>query len=477
MIRVTSRELDTFAALYDEPGTDAIEARIPALHATALLSVLRRTESHPTRLESVADHFEPWPGWHETSSVRNGTIRRETRFAAHLDDAILSGPHYHVGNPLYKTPRRSCTKNSDYDVLDLSKLPDDYIPRVNYVPARDWDEYVTMLERGTAVQRIAADEAMSLADCHRVISRRMVGAASERTLISAILPGGRPACIHTSWTTAWKSASMCVEFAALTHSTLLDFFIKTTGTGELNLSYLHRLPVLDDSCPAPIRSTLHLRALALNCLTTHYAGLWRELFAPGFHGDRWAKLDLRLPTSFFTALTPHWTRHVALRTDYARRQALVEIDVLAAMALSLTPDELCTIYRVQFPVLNQNERDTWYDSKGRIVFTVSRGLVGVGLPRKKQKGDTCYSIRTDRRHEDGIPLGWEDIRHLKRGVITRTIMDDTLPGGPFERTIEYHAPFDRCDREKDYRTAWAAFEERLGRPPQKSKITTRERQQ
>ena len=475
VIRVGSRELDTFAALYDEPGTHALEARIPALHATALLSVLRRTESHPTRLESVADHFEPWPGWHETSSVRNGTIRRETRFAVHLDDAVLSGPHYHVGNPLYKTPRRSCTRNSDYDVLDPAMLPGDYIPRVNYVPARDRDEYVTMLERGAAVQRIAGDETMSLADCHRVITRRMVGAASERTLISAILPGGRPACVNTSWTTAWKSASMCVEFAALTHSTLLDFFIKTTGTGELNLSYLHRLPVLDDSCPDPIRSALRLRALALNCLTTHYAGLWRELFAPGFQGDRWAKPDLRLPTSFFTALTPHWTRHVALRTDYARRQALVEIDVLAAMAFGLTLGELCTIYRVQFPVLNQNERDTWYDRKGRIVFTVSRGLVGVGLPRTKRKGDTCYGISADRRQEDGIALGWEDIRDLKRGVVTRTVMDDTLPGGPFERTIEYHAPFDRCDREDDYRTTWAAFEERLRRTPGKDGTTTREK--
>ena len=466
VIRVGSRELETFAELYDEPGTHALEARLPALHAASLMSVLRRIEDHPARLESVADHFEPWRGWDETNSVRNGTIRRETRFPVHVDEAVLSGPHYHVGNPLYKTPRRSCTRNSDYDVLDLATLPDDYSPRVNYVPARDHDEYVTMLERGTAVHRIAGDEAMNLDDCHRVVSREMVGAASDRTLMSAILPGGRPACIHTSWTTAWKCASMCVEFAALTHSTLLDFFIKTTGTGHVNLSYLHRLPILDNSCPVPIRSALRGRALALNCLTIHYAGLWQELFAPDFRNDRWAKLDPRLPTSFFTALTPRWTRHVALRTDYARRQALIEIDVLAAMAFGLTLDELCTIYRVQFPVLNQNERDSWYDRNGRIVFTVSRGLVGVGLPRTKRKGETRYGIRADRRREDGIALGWEEIRRLKHGVVTRAILDDTLPGGPFERTIEYHAPFDRCDREEDYSTAWAAFEKRLRYAPE-----------
>ena len=132
------------------------------------------------------------------------------------------------------------------------------------------------------------------------------------------------------------------------------------------------------------------------------------------------------------------------------------------MAFGLTLDELRTIYRVQFPVLNQNERDTWYDRSGRIVFTVSRGLVGVGLPRTRKRGDTSFGIRTDHRHEAGIALGWNDVSDLKRGVVTRTILDDTLPGGPFERTIEYHAPFDPCDREEDYGTAWTAFEERLG---------------
>ena len=119
--------------------------------------------------------------------------------------------------------------------------------------------------------------------------------------------------------------------------------------------------------------------------------------------------------------------------------------------------------RVQFPVMRQYEADTWYDAAGRIAFTVSKGLSGVGLPRKAVKGDTAWTLgRPGPDVQADAALGWEDVRGLREGVVTRRIMDDTLPGGPVERVIEYHAPFDRCDREEDYRAAWAAFRQRFG---------------
>ena len=210
-------------------------------------------------------------------------------------------------------------------------------------------------------------------------------------------------------------------------------------------------------------------------MTTYYSELWEEIgqlpipeipsrrHIDAFNADTWTSAAPRLPATFFADLTPTWNRNVALRTDYARRQALVEIDVLAAKALNLTLDELLTIYRVQFSVMRQYEVDTWYDANGRIVFTVSKGLPGVGLPRKAIKGDTSYTVEASGRDSSNIALGWEDIQCLMAGTVRRRILDNTQPGGPFLREIEHVAPFTRCDREQDYRVAWEAFDSRDGR--------------
>lgn len=89
-------------------------------------------------------------------------------------------------------------------------------------------------------------------------------------------------------------------------------------------------------------------------------------------------------------------------------------------------------------MLQQNEQDTWYDRNGRIAFSCSKALPGVGFNRPE----------------------WERVREMTGGTVARTFTDDTLPGGPRERVITYVAPFDRCDREEDYRIAWAEFDRR-----------------
>jgi hypothetical protein len=268
----------------------------------------------------------------------------------------------------------------------------------------------------------------------------MLSQSGERTLIPALVPPGF-AHIDTCYSVAFKGIPELVLFSTVCMSLIGDFYIKSTGKSNLSLDVIELFPIIR---PSP---AIYTRTLALNCLTTHYADLWSQCWDDSFRHQRWAKQDPRLPNSFFSNLTPTWQRDYALRTDYARRQALVEIDVLVAQALGLTLDELITIYRVQFPVMQQYERDTFYDQNGRIVFTASKGLTGVGFPRK---GSGRAANKT---------TGWEDIKDLKSGSVSRTIIDDNLPGGPVERTITYEAPFDPCDRVEDYRVVWDSFDD------------------
>lgn len=465
IIEVDEALLATFAKLYDAPGTPPLQARLPAVHSRELVSVLEKFARVPRRLGDLKDDYFTTVCFDETYAQRDGTIRRETGFVASPADFVLSGPHFYVGNPLNKTPRAVCTSNKAYDQLDLEHLPDHYLPRSNYRPACSPTEYARRVPRVSWVEE-GESEAKPVTAYYRMAHRRQLSQSGERTLIPIIASNGA-AHIHPVITTTFKSQDDLVMFSGLCSSLVFDFLVKSTGKGDLYESTLRLFPVTQT-----VSVPLVVRILTLNCLTTHYADLWQASWQPEFQQDSWASADPRLPQDFFARLTPEWQRHNALRSDYARRQALVEIDVLAAQALGLILDELLTIYRVQFPVMRQYERDTWYDATGRIVFTASKGLVGVGLPRKANRKDAECTVITP----DGIRkprrLGWEDIQpklmpdgtlhpQVPDGtVIERPITDTTQPGGPIDRTIRYTAPFTLADREADYRIAWAHFKDR-----------------
>ena len=218
-----------------------------------------------------------------------------------------------------------------------------------------------------------------------------------------------------------------------------DFYIKVYGKGDFYGDTALSLPTF--SIDSIIAKEISCRVLMLNCLNLYYQDFWKDVYEPSFKEFTWAKKDSRLNNEKFQNLSEVLVFDSVLRTDYARRQAQIEIDVLVSMLLGLSLEELLNIYRVQFPILQQHERDTYYDYTGRIVFAKNNALTNVGFTKKE----------------------WKEIKGVHDlSRVYRNFCDNTTPNGPVERCIEYVAPFDCCNREKDYETVWSFFEKKYG---------------
>jgi len=492
IIRIGDEQLAVFAQLYDESGTPPRHARLPTLHVAQLFSALAKLAVRKHRLADLGDEYYFSEIWHETNQQKAGTIHRNADRSAHfattLEDWVLSGPHYFVGNPFNKTPRAFCAQKADYDQLDLEILPDNYLPRSNFMPMEDRAEYhhripcVTWQDSEILTlpwEELTAEEKVShssdfgkpvtlqrwrrkkLTEYYRFTARVMISIGAERGLVATLCPRG--VSHNSSVSYAFRENKFLLGLVGCSISLIFDFLIKLLGRTNLHQT-LDDFPLLADYSRSP---SLFSRVLSLSSLTSHYADLWGDSFIVEFTEQGWSQPDNpRLPQDFFVRLTPRWQRHCALRTEYARRMALVEIDVLVAQALGLTLDELLLIYRVQFPVMQGYERDTWYDMAGRIIFTNSKGLVGVGLPRNGGRNTTDVTITTPDGRSKTSKLGWDDIRQQQEQgslpdgtVISHTVRNDTLPTGPFDQERRYTAPFARASREDDYRIAWAFFQQ------------------
>ena len=429
IIKIDKSALLLFASLID--GNDNWkEARMPTIHAKQILEVLQCFASQSLVIDNIEGHMFVADLWNETTAQEDGYIVRNVHFPESTMDMIYSGPHIGGANPLFQTSQRDCKTHRAFDSVDLSSVGAQYVQRMNYSVACDLQRYLGRLSTTAWGNKYNQN--------YRVISRKMLNLSGERSLISCIAP---PDSMHTNGILglACKKHEDTVFIAGLFASVPYDFFVKTMGRQNLYEDNAGKLPVPE----TVLKDEIIARTLVLNCLNTKYVTLWESLWKDSYNSFHWASIDQRLNSDFYRNLKFTWSKDCSLRTDYERRQALIELDVLVAMALGMTLNQLKTIYRIQFPVMQQYEQETWYDSKGRIVFTTNRSLTGVGFERKE----------------------WENgIKGATAGKkFYRTIMDDTMPGGPTEHTIEYVAPFDRCNREKDYETAWKFFEEKYGK--------------
>src|SRR5690606_11207022 len=123
--------------------------------------------------------------WDETNDVNAGNIERNTKFPdVENFEMIYSGPHIFVGNPLYKTPRERCVLNSDYDIIDISKIDDDFVARPHHGHQNESVGYATYIK---GFQRSDCTYHKRV-DYYKVALRQLLSQPEKRTLSRAIIP-------------------------------------------------------------------------------------------------------------------------------------------------------------------------------------------------------------------------------------------------------------------------------------------------
>ncbi|MFD3397367.1 Eco57I restriction-modification methylase domain-containing protein [Alteromonas macleodii] len=471
LVKINNENLRILKQIFEPDESVIFSIKLPSIHSIQVMEVLRKISLSKSRIKHFKQCYFSTQHWNQVTSIEDGDLYSKTSFCEDWKEVVLQGAHINLGRLIHNNPKAICDNNRAYEYVNYFFLNDNYIPRTNF-----------KLNDNSSIRKhpISSFNKKAVTESYRLFFRGMLDPTQERTLISVIAPK-QVSHVNSirSYTFDEESGLDLALIAGAMQSVPFDFLCKVTGKSNLH-QIIDDFPLLDNnSYSSPIK----IRALLLNVISENYNELWSRSWNDTFNSELWAKSDSRLDSNFFSTLSKSWSNNFVVREDFSRRQLLIEIDVLVAMSLNLELNELLTIYVVQFPVMKQYDLDTWFDRNGHIVFTTSKGLIGVGLDRKYNKKSTfnigvrsgvfveaSEQITKLRAGTEGNPwneengqIGWEDIKDLKSGIVTKTYMDDTVPDGPVERTIEYHAPFDRCDREEDYRVVWAEFERRFGK--------------
>lgn len=420
-------------------------------HSTA--SVLDKLASAP-RVERLGLAFSL--GWMENAATRaKGYFDSDWGTPREWDEAILQGPHFHVANPSFKTPNVTMLHNQDWTAVDLEKLPIDAIPPTAYKPRGNRESYNAEYTHWTREVEVGPDgkpidgspavspkyirhvetvaradgrnfrrETASARGFYRVAWRSMAANTGERTLISAIVPRGSAEVSSVRICADVLSARRTALVGAFFGSIILDLLVRAAPKSHILFTTVQRFPFVDGQLSAE----LLLRALRLNCVTDAYSDLWADCYDPAFREDSWTGQPERTGWVDLGDIGPEWTPETPLRRAEDRRQALLEIDALVAVSLGLTADELCTIYRTQFPVLYGYDRNRdHYDANGRLVPN---------------------SVLTSWRKKSG-----------NDGRFSEDDLTAVHPGSGVAYT--YELPFQTLDREAHMHQAYTEFERRL----------------
>ncbi len=430
IVKVTEKTLKVFHSLLEDSSVQIIETRLPQVHARQLVTVLEKISQSSKWFPQLEGKYFATGLFHESDSQRDGIITRQDKPSfqpKHTNEWVINGPNFYVGTPLNKTPRSTCNSKAAYDEIDLTVINEDYLPKAVYYPGNQ-EGYLKFFHK--AIPKI---ENQLITSTYKFVNRAMVSSSTERTLITSIMPPGITH-IDNVFSVTFASLNELLSFSSCTFSNIYDFLIRASGRTHVRESDLRILPKIQKPYIVPI---MH-RGLRLNALTRAYADLWSSVALTEISQDNWAVENPMLDSfeSPWHELDPQqWSWHSPLRSDYSRRQALLEIDVLVALALGLSLDELTTIYRVQFPVMRQYELGDEYDAKGQRLPSTNRKAPG---------GKEVREALKDWNGTSPLTVSWQINDGLE--TVTKT----------------FYPPFIKVDREGDYAQAYEVLQKRYG---------------
>ncbi|MGW6151595.1 hypothetical protein ACWFRM_00410 [Streptomyces sp. NPDC055144] len=483
VVRVTTDTLSHWQKLSGEHDVPAEQARLLTPVSTAENPAISVLATYPLRLgvipqitvgfdEGASKKPVYGPSGNQSLIDYNKNLQgREDFQAASWEDVILKGPQIGVANPFFKQPSQG---GGEVRGLNHLELPSDAVPESEYRRAADDATYENEQDRWLDHEQLrklrASDENIravkgALAEklaCqpgevpyesvdkvfvgqatkpfttfYRLAWRKMIAPDTERALYAALVPP-KGAHVDGLFSLAMPTNEDTALVSGFWASLPLDYFLRTTNRSQLQFAGARAMPA--PASAHPLAPALLLRTLRLNCLTTAYADLWKELHDPTWADkEPWAR-PWPLMSTRLNDTTPTWQRDTPLRTEYARRAALVEIDALVAVWLGIDADTLITMYRARFPIMQDFDSVTWFDATER-----------------KIAGDRyTYGHGQDKDH-------WKQFEKYQADLAFKTHQADPAnnPAPETPAPDGYTAPFYKAGRETEMREAHAYFQKRL----------------
>ena len=416
-----------------DPDKTALTTRLPSIHSEFAISVIRKiSESQRFVADLDCDDTE---FFHEANAQKEKFIRLSRNpvyYPISDDHLVMVMSHISQACPYGKAPVSGNSVQVQYEELDLYEMPACFVPPSIYQP-EETVEQLSARYRSKIPNSRLSNETRKSTDSYRMAWRRRSQPDDTRTLICSAIPPGVAHVNNVISVDFWDSTFVPL-LVGCSASIIFDFFIKSFNKSDVWFDAVRKLPVMDGVYAELIIN----RSLRLNCITTSFSELWKEVSCPNISDDSWTSKNSALDNCFevpWSELTKeNWLPEFSLTSDLGRRQAIVEIDVLVALALDIGLDELVTIYNHYFSTFKKYDENDEFDINGQ------------RLPNYVRQGAGRAAMREARAVWDGnspITISWHSEPLGK--LITRT----------------FEPPFFHVDRIEDYRAAYRLFSERI----------------